>query len=140
MLIGNIGRDATFQTLSNGKKVINFSVAVTESYKNKEGQKVENTTWYSCAQFYDKETSLHNYLLKGTKVFVEGVLKPTIYFDGNGKPLIDNKLAIMSNGIRLLSSAPKPENNQGQQPKTQTPPSIPSEQRAAAGDTDDLPF
>lgn len=71
-LIGNLGSDAVINQAA-GKSVINFSVAVTEKYKDKNNVQQENTTWVSCAMW--ERDNLAPFLKRGTKVFVSG--KPT---------------------------------------------------------------
>jgi single-strand DNA-binding protein len=67
--IGHIGKDAELKDV-NGKKVIRFSLCVDQSYKNKEGVKVEKTTWIDC-NFWNQE-KIAPYLKKGTMIFVSG--------------------------------------------------------------------
>ncbi|HOB71904.1 MAG TPA: single-stranded DNA-binding protein, partial [bacterium] len=47
LLIGNLGQDPEIKTLESGKKVARFTLATNESFKNSEGQKVEETTWHN---------------------------------------------------------------------------------------------
>lgn len=47
-IIGRLTRDAEVRTLSNGKKVVNFSIATNENYRNKQGERVEKTTYFDC--------------------------------------------------------------------------------------------
>lgn len=68
-VVGYLGNDARLQE-SNGKKVINFSVATTEKYKDSNGTAVEKTTWVDCS-LWDKE-NLAEWLKKGTQVLVQG--------------------------------------------------------------------
>lgn len=70
-VIGYLGKDATVNE-TNGKKVINFGVAHSETYKDAHGAKVTKTTWVVCSYWTDK-TAVAAYLKKGTQVFVEGV-------------------------------------------------------------------
>lgn len=65
-LTGNIGRDATLKALDGGKNVINFTVAVSIGYKDK-----QKTLWVECSYFTER-TGITPYLLKGTKVLVIG--------------------------------------------------------------------
>jgi single-strand DNA-binding protein len=72
--IGNVGKDAETKKINDTSNVIKFSVAVNESYKNKDGEKVENTIWIEC-EMWNRE-KLGQYLKKGTMVYVEG--KPDV--------------------------------------------------------------
>ncbi len=69
-VIGHLGLDAQ-QNEVNGKKVINFSVAHTEKYKDAQGNSQEKTIWVSCAYWTDK-VGILPYLKKGSLIYVEG--------------------------------------------------------------------
>lgn len=80
-IIGNIGQDAKIQSY-NGKNFVSFSVAVNESYKDKNGQKVESTDWVSCTS---QNSNLAPYLKSGTKVFCQGKLKVNLFKNQRGE-------------------------------------------------------
>ena len=73
-IIGNLTHDATIKEVNNNR-AINFSVAVNEKFRNKDGQDVEKTYYYNCTIWRSKESSIAvaNFLTKGTKVLVEGL-------------------------------------------------------------------
>lgn len=99
-IIGNIGQDAQIKTLDSGAKAIQFSVAVSEKYGEK-----ESTTWYRCTQWKTPQqaTTIAEYLKKGVKVFIEG--KPSInaYKNKNGEHSASIELRI--DRIELLSKS-----------------------------------
>jgi single-strand DNA-binding protein len=99
-LIGNLGQDATVNTV-NSKTVINFSVAHTEKYKNKDGEDVSNTTWVSCAYWTDR-INVASYLKKGTQVYVEGKPEAKIYMNASNQAQPQLHLRVTS--LQLLSS------------------------------------
>ena len=68
-VIGHIGKDATVNEY-NGKKVINFSVAHSEKYKDASGNVVNKSVWVDCA-YWVESTAVAQYLKKGTQVYVE---------------------------------------------------------------------
>lgn len=72
LFIGHLGQDATF---NEEKKVINFSLAIDQSYKKENGEKVEKTEWVQCAYWTSSDAVLQ-FLKKGSAVYVEG--KPGI--------------------------------------------------------------
>lgn len=84
-IIGNLGRDAELKEV-NGQHCISFSVADSQSYTNKDGQKVEKTTWVNCAIWRDKgqRTKIVEFLKKGTKVYIEGDLSVRTYKNADG--------------------------------------------------------
>jgi single-strand DNA-binding protein len=106
-LIGHLGQDATVNDV-NGRKVINFSVAHSEKYKNKEGAEVNRTTWASCAYWTDK-VNLALYLKKGTQVYVDGYPEAKTYRNSNTNEVMP-QLAVRVASIQLLSSG-KPQTN-----------------------------
>jgi len=72
-IIGNLGSDAEVRTFESGMAAISFSVAVTEKWKDATGQKKERTDWIRCTIWRKSgQTSVADYLKKGTKVMVEG--------------------------------------------------------------------
>jgi single-strand DNA-binding protein len=100
-LIGRLGQDSIVNDV-NGKKVVNFSVAHTEKYKNNQGGEVNKTTWVSCAYWTDK-LNIANYLKKGTSVYVEGKPEVKTYTDKNSGNILP-QLSMRVSSIQLLSS------------------------------------
>ncbi len=103
IVIGNIGKDAEIKEF-NENKAINFTIAENEYYKDKDGNKVEKTTWFSCTYWKQSKqsTKIADYLKKGTKVYIEGTPIPDYYVkDGNNVPYI--KINVKS--IELLSQS-----------------------------------
>lgn len=92
MVIGNLGKDATVNTVNN-KNVINFSVAHTEKYNDK-----EKTTWVECA-YWSEKTGIAPYLKKGQQVYVEG--QPEVRtWESNGKSGASLQIRVIS--VQLL--------------------------------------
>ena len=77
ILVGRIGKDAQSKEIGNGY-VINFSVATSERYKNKEGKQVDNTEWHNISYFV-KSDALTQYLKKGTQVSIQGKIQTDKY-------------------------------------------------------------
>lgn len=100
-LIGRLGQDSIVNDV-NGKKVVNFSVAHTEKYKNNQGGEVNKTTWVSCAYWTDK-LNIANYLKKGTSVYVEGKPEVKTYTDKNTGNILP-QLSMRVSSIQLLAS------------------------------------
>jgi single-strand DNA-binding protein len=76
MLIGNLGRDPEMRYLPNGEAVCNFSIATTESWKDKQsGQKQEKTEWHNITMYRRLAEIAGQYLKKGSSVYVEGRLQ-----------------------------------------------------------------
>jgi single-strand DNA-binding protein len=147
LAIGHLGKDAVVATMDNGKKVINFTVAHTEKWKDVAGTPYEKTIWISCAWWTDR-LGIVEYLKKGTQIYAEGVPDVQAYAGQQGEPRAQLKLRVSS--LQLLGSK-----NQGQSSSASNPtaseaargwqaPSIPSQYPTDASDItqpiDDLPF
>ena len=83
MLIGNLGRDAETRFTNNNVSVTNFSLATTHSYKGKDGEWVNETTWHNITGFNLSDFFKEN-LKKGKKFYVEGRLTKREYTDKEG--------------------------------------------------------
>lgn len=84
--IGNLGKDAEIRTLESGASAISFTVAVTEKWKNRNGEAMENTTWVACTiwKAAGVSTAIAQYLKKGTRVHVDGKPSARAYVKGDG--------------------------------------------------------
>lgn len=107
-VIGNIGSDAVVKDF-NGQKYISFSVAHSDSYTDRQGQKHEQTTWVNCLKF--GESRVIDYLRKGKKVFVRGELSARIYSANGGEPKVSvdcrvRDLQLLGGGDEAKQSAP----------------------------------
>ena len=83
-IIGRLTRDAQVRDLSNEKKVVNFSVATNESYRNKNGERVDKATFFDCSYFLSPNVA--KALLKGTLVELGGQVSATAWIDKQGQP------------------------------------------------------
>ncbi len=86
MLIGRLGADPESKTMNSGAEIVNFSIATSESYTDKNThQKVEKTEWHSIVVFNPHLAKIAlQYLNKGSKVYVEGKLQTRKWQDKNG--------------------------------------------------------
>lgn len=76
ILIGNLGKDPEVRHLDNGASVANFSIATTESYKDRNtGQRVDQTEWHNIVLWRGLADVAEKYLKKGDSVFIEGKLR-----------------------------------------------------------------
>ena len=84
-LIGNLGQDPEIVHLENGNKLAKFSIATSESYKNAQGEKVEDTQWHNIVAWGKTAEIVENYLTKGKQVAVEGKLTHRSYENKAGE-------------------------------------------------------
>jgi single-strand DNA-binding protein len=87
ILVGNLGRDPEIRTLNSGDRVANFSLATSESWRDRSsGERRERTEWHRVVVFNDNLVKVvENYLRKGSKVYVEGALQTRKYQDQSGQ-------------------------------------------------------
>ncbi len=85
IIIGNLGRDPETRYLPDGGAVTNISVATTEVWKDKSGEKQERTEWHRVAFFGRLAEIAGEYLKKGSPVYVEGSLRTRKWQDKEGK-------------------------------------------------------
>ena len=86
ILVGNLGKDPEVRTFSNGNKVCNFSIATSETWRDKaSGERKEKTEWHNIAIFNENLAKIaEQYLKKGSKVYVEGQLETRKWQDQSG--------------------------------------------------------
>ena len=85
ILIGNLGRDPETRYMPDGRAVTNISLATTETWKDKSGEKQEKTEWHRVA-FFDKLAEIAGeYLKKGSQCYVEGRLQTRKWQDKDGQ-------------------------------------------------------
>ena len=130
ILLGNLGKDPEIRKLDDGRAVANFSIATSESYKNKAGERVTNTEWHNVVLWSPLAEIAENYLKKGSQVYIEGKISNRSYEDKDGvKKYISE---VVGRDITLLGRAP---DSAGQNQTNET-------NEAKKEDTveDDLPF
>ena len=84
ILVGNLGRDAELRYTPGGAAVSKFSLATTETWNDKSGQKQERTEWHNIDIWGKQAETLTEYLRKGKQVYVEGRLQTDEYTDKEG--------------------------------------------------------
>jgi single-strand DNA-binding protein len=85
ILIGRLGKDPVTRFMPNGDAVCNFSVATSESWKDKSsGEKIENVQWHNIATYRKLAEICGDYLIKGSQVYLEGKLQTRKWKDKDG--------------------------------------------------------
>ena len=110
-LIGNVGKDVEVKVFDNGGKIAKFSLATTESYKRKDGEKVENTAWHNVVIRSEPLVNIaQKYVGKGSSVCVKGKVYYRDYEkEGEKRKLTEIVLDPFQGQLILLS---KKESNQ----------------------------
>jgi len=103
MLIGNLGRDPEIRTFQNGGRVCNFSIATSETWRDRNtGERQERTQWHNIAVFNDGLIKvIEQYVKKGSKVFVEGQLETRKWQDQNGQDRYTTEVVLRNYGGTL---------------------------------------
>ena len=103
ILLGNLGQDPDVRTMQNGKKVCTFSVATSDSWKDKDtGEKKEKTEWHRVVVFNEGLVGVvENYIKKGSKVYVEGSLQTRKWTDDKGTEKYTTEIIIQGYGGRI---------------------------------------
>lgn len=103
-LLGNLGRDPEVRSAQDGSKIVSFSIATSESWKDKvSGERKDRTEWHRVVVFNTNLAEVcERYLHKGSKVFVEGQLQSRKYQDKDGVEKYTTEVIIPRFGGELV--------------------------------------
>jgi single-strand DNA-binding protein len=127
-ITGRLTRDAEVRTTSQDKQVVNFSVATNDSYKNKQGERIEQTTYFDCSYWITPNVA--KLLTKGTLVELTGRVSTRAWTGNDGEPKAG--LNFHTSQIKLHGGSRKAEtvqandnNNKGKVTAEQTEDDLP---------------
>ena len=103
ILVGNTGKDPEVRHLESGVTVASFSLATSETYKNKSGDKVTNTEWHNIVVWRGLADIAEKYIKKGTQLYVEGKIRTRSWDDKDGNKRYTTE--IIADNIQLLGRA-----------------------------------
>ena len=141
ILIGRLGKDPETRFMPNGEAVCNFSIATSESWNDRNGQRVERTEWHNITMYRRLAEIAGQYLKKGSQVYLEGKIQSRKYTDKNG--VERTAYDIIANEMKMLGGGNSEQQAQSAQAETPTPPrrQAPATPAAPAEDIDDdVPF
>ena len=134
-IVGNLGRDPEMRYLPSGQAVTNMSVATNRRYTGSDGQRVDETTWFRVSVWGAQAETVNQYLQQGSKVLVEGRLRPDpetggprIWTRNDGSP--GANFEITAQNVLFLSSKSDDQAFQASEPSGISEPV----------DEDDIPF
>ncbi len=130
ILIGNLGKDPEVINIGNDVKKAAFSLATSESYKTKDGNRVDQTEWHNIVVWRGLADVAERYLHKGSKIYLEGKIKHRSYDDKEGNKRYITE--IVGDAFTMLDSR-----SSGQEGNSNTPPPPVD---ISNGPEDDLPF
>lgn len=124
MIIGRLGQDPEVRTTQGGTKVATLSIATSEKWKGKDGQKQERTEWHRVVAWGRTAEIAQEYLKKGSQVYIEGPIQTREWEDKDGVKRYTTEIKALQ--LTMLGGGGKSE------PKREEP--------AAEIDDKDLPF
>ena len=133
ILIGNLGKDPEVRYLDSGVAVANFSLATTENYKNKEGERISQTEWHNIVLWRGLAEVAEKWLKKGSSVYIEGKIRHRKWEDKEGNTRYTTE--ILGDNMTMLG---KKDDNSSDAPKSTVTTAEESVPEAEKGD--DLPF
>lgn len=152
ILMGNLGRDPEMRFMPNGEAVCNFSIATTDSWKDKSGQKQERTEWHNIVIYRKLAEIAGEYLKKGRPVYIEGRLQTRKWQTKEGQDrytteIIADQMQMLGGreGGGASSSYDSMDEDQSRPQQASRPAqTAPAQQPASGGDfdafEDDIPF
>jgi single-strand DNA-binding protein len=105
ILVGNLGRDAELRFTGGGAAVSKFSVATTESFKGRDGERKEETEWHRISYWGKNAETVSQYLLKGKQVYIEGRLRTEKWKDKEGNDR--TSVEVKADRVVLLGGGPR---------------------------------
>jgi len=148
ILIGRLGKDPETRYMTNGEAVTNVSLATSENYKDKSGEKQERTEWHNLVFYRRLAEIAGEYLKKGSQVYVEGRIQSRKWQDKEGKDRYTTEIIVnemtMLGGKSGGGGSFEVVENQSAAPARSAPAAKPAAAPAAKGNfdnfDDDIPF
>lgn len=135
-LLGRVGKDPEMRHTQSGTAVVGFSLATSEVWKDKSGNKNENTEWHSITAFGKLAEIIGQYVTKGMELYVEGSIKTEKWQDKSGNDRYTTK--IMARDIQMLGGGNRQESRQSA-PQNSAP-DYPGTKEYDADLDDQIPF
>ena len=137
ILVGNVGKDPEVQYIKEDVPVARFTLATSETYKDRNGEKVTNTEWHNIVVWRGLAKVVENYVKKGSQLYIEGKISNRSYEkDGVTKYFTE----IVANSLQMLGSK---DNTGAAPPQTSTPTTVNEPKMEDLTEDiggDDLPF
>lgn len=110
ILVGNLGRDPEIRFTQSGQKIANFSLATSETWKDKSsGERKEKTEWHRCVVFDERLADIvEKYVKKGSKVYLEGSLQTRKWTGNDGVEKYTTEVVLQRfSGVLTMLDSPK---------------------------------
>jgi single-strand DNA-binding protein len=152
ILVGNLGKDPEVRAMESGRKVANFPLATTETYKDRDGNRQEQTEWHNVVFWGPIVDTIERYLKKGSSIYVEGRIRTRSYQDKDNQTryiteIMGQQMNMLGGGGGRSEGYGSAEGGQasgeqrsssGGQSQQSAP--QPTSFNSSGGDEDDLPF
>jgi single-strand DNA-binding protein len=147
ILVGRLGKDPETRYMTSGEAVTNVSLATSENYKDKNGEKQERTEWHNLVFYRRLAEIAGEYLKKGSQIYVEGRIQTRKWQDKEGKDRYTTEIVV--NEMKMLGSKSgggsfEVVENQSSAPARSAPAAKPAAAPAGKGNfdnfDDDIPF
>ena len=149
ILVGNVGKDPETRYLEGGTAVCSFSLATSETYRNRDGEKITNTKWHNIVLWRGLAEVAEKYVKKGSQLFIEGRIRTRSWDDRDGNKRYTTE--IVGDNMQMLGRRP---DDQGVQESQEAPAAPKAENQSTNTSTennftdvspdpeasDDLPF
>ncbi len=111
ILVGNVGKDPEVKHLESNVSVANFPLATSETYTNKNGEKVTTTEWHNIVCWRGQATLAENYIRKGSQIYIDGRIRTRSYDAQDGSKRYVTE--IYADSIQLLGKKADGTVNEG---------------------------
>lgn len=140
ILIGNLGKDPEVRHLENGTAVANFSMATSESYKDRNsGERKIITEWHNIVLWRGLAEVAEKYLKKGDQIYIEGKLKTRSWEDKDGNTRYTTE--VVGDNMTMLGSRGSSADKDSESVESTEATSVANEEAISSDEeTDDLPF
>ena len=114
MLIGNVGNDPEMRMSPNGKPVLSFNVAVSNNVSTKDGERRQETEWFTVVAWDRLAETCNQFLTKGRRVYVDGRLRSSTWEGQDGQRRFRNE--VVANRVIFLDRQVLPQQSNGAKP------------------------
>lgn len=140
ILVGRLGKDPETRYMTNGEAVTNVSLATSENYKDKSGEKIEKTEWHNLVFYRRLAEVAGEYLKKGAQLYVEGKIQTRKWQDKDGKDRYTTEIIV--NEMTMLGGKRDGDHQDQGSDSSAAPASKPAPAAKGSFDNfdDDIPF
>jgi single-strand DNA-binding protein len=148
ILVGNVGKDPEIRYLEGGTAVCSFPMATSETYRNRDGERVTNTEWHNIVLWRGLAEIAERYVKKGSQLFIEGKIRTRSWDDKDGNKrytteIIADNMQMLGRRADDSTDSAAPSAKPAEQPAnntTETEKTDPEDPITGPPVDDDLPF